>query len=94
LTELISIGARYGITLRPVTINAAALNTLPLPVILHLRSDHYVVFVERVGGRWLIADPARGGRMLRAAQVQLEATGAALIPAQRLEGDRPGDRHD
>ena len=69
---------------------------LPVPCILHLRSEHFVVIREKRGAFYDVFDSAAfGPRWLLAAEVTGEATGAVLVsdavPPQNNASLRPMD---
>lgn len=87
------MAADVGLRLEAVRVSATGLNTLALPAILHLRSSHFVVLVDRNMSFWTIADPGAGLRRLRPMVVASMASGAALMlhkmPVDPGKGDTP-----
>ena len=77
--DLAHIASALGIRLQPVRVNAAGLRSIPLPALLHLRTDHFVVLVDRSPSAWQVANPARGVQRLRPAVVESLAAGTALL---------------
>src|ERR1051325_6202377 len=76
--DLINIATRAGLR-----VHAAALSdftTLPVPSIIHLRSEHFVVVRERRGNFYNVLDTvAFGPRWLLASEVEQEATGCVIV---------------
>jgi len=77
--ELSRIGRDLGLDLQPVRVSAAGLSAIPLPAILHLRSDHFVVLIDRNASSWQVANPARGIERRPRAIVESLFSGTALV---------------
>lgn len=79
LDDLARIASDFGVRLDAVRVTTAGLDAIPLPAIVHLRSDHFVVIVDRAPLSWQIADPAKGVLRLQPAVVGFLASGTALV---------------
>lgn len=76
--DLLDLGGRVGLRLHAALLNGPT--NLPVPCILHLASEHFVVVRERVGGFYRVTDTvAFGTRWLTAAELAREATGCVLV---------------
>lgn len=79
LDELARIAADLGIRLDAVRVTTAGLESIPLPAIAHLRSDHFVVLVDRSPSGWQIADPGKGILRRPPEVVGFLASGTVLV---------------
>jgi hypothetical protein len=76
--ELVQIGARAGLQLRAVALND--FTNLPVPSVVHLRAEHFVLVREKRGAFYNVYDPvAFGPRWLVAEEVAREMSGCALV---------------
>jgi RHS repeat-associated protein len=66
-------------------VHLAPIGEIPVPSIVHLRSQHYSAIVGQQDGKYIVVDPGLGGRlMLTGAAIRDESTGYFLVsPAQR-----------
>ncbi len=79
-------GEEIGLEMRAIKSSADRLDELPLPAISHWDGNHWVV-IHAVDREWVrIADPARGSRRLRRAEVAERWSGYAALakPTERL----------
>jgi ABC-type bacteriocin/lantibiotic exporter with double-glycine peptidase domain len=82
LQDLSVIARQLGLQAAPWQLSAAALDTIELPVVLHLRSRrHFVVLVQRAP-TWLVADPAIGVIRTTRVDVLRAFSGSALLAVQ------------
>lgn len=67
-------------------VHLAPVGMIPVPSIVHLRSQHYSAIVGQKDGRHIVMDPGLGGQFLRTgAAIRDEASGYFLVsPSQRL----------
>ena len=76
--DLLTVAARAGLR-----VHAAAFtdtNNIPVPCVLHLRSEHFVFVRERRGAFYNVVDTvAYGPRWLTADEIVAEATGCVLV---------------
>jgi len=78
--ELVQIGSRAGLQVRAVSLNDFA--ELPVPCVVHLQSQHFVVIRERRGDFYQVLAPiALGRRWLLAAEIAEDASGCLLVSA-------------
>jgi hypothetical protein len=76
--DLVQIAAGAGLHMHAAFLNN--LTNLPVPCILHLRSEHFVVIREQRGGFYAIYDTAAPSeRWLTAEQVAQEASGCVIV---------------
>ncbi|HYV30030.1 MAG TPA: cysteine peptidase family C39 domain-containing protein, partial [Candidatus Binatia bacterium] len=76
--DLAQIGTRVGLRVRAGLLSDPA--KLPVPCIVHLRSEHFVVLREQRGAFYNVYDPvAFGPRWLTAGEIAREATGCVLV---------------
>lgn len=75
------IAAEWGVELESWRLPPSSLDSVALPAILHLRSNHYVVLLERRGSGWLVADPAMGQVRSARRNVRRAFSGVALLLA-------------
>jgi hypothetical protein len=76
--ELVQIGARAGLQLRAVALND--FTNLPVPSVIHLRSEHFVLVREKRGVFYNVYDPvAFGPRWLVAQEIAREMSSCALV---------------
>lgn len=87
LVALAALGRQAGAVLEMRHIDDA--EALPIPAIVHLRSNHYSAIVAREPGGFKLRDPALGGEVyLSAAALRDEMSGYVLMPA--AGGNAPG----
>ncbi len=76
--DLVNIGTRAGLRLRAAMLTDT--NNLPVPCIVHLQSEHFVMLSEQRGAFYKVYDTiVPGPRWLRAAEVMREASGCVLV---------------
>ncbi len=76
--DLVAIGTRQGLGIRAVTLTNPA--EFPVPAIVHLRSDHFVILREKRGDYYNVYDTvAHGPRWLIAEEIAREASGCAIV---------------
>ncbi len=79
LTALRDLATRAGVPLMMRYVAAATV--VPVPSIVHLRSQHFSAVVGRRGDGYVLRDPALGGEIvLSAAALEDEASGYLLVP--------------
>jgi RHS repeat-associated protein len=78
--ELVQIGSRAGLQVRAVSLND--FTELPVPCVVHLQSQHFVVVRERRGNFYQVLDPiALGRRWLLASEIAEDSSGCLLVSA-------------
>jgi RHS repeat-associated protein len=78
--ELVQIASQAGLRLQAAWLSLAT--ELPVPSIVHLSSEHFIVVRERRGGFYGVYDQAAlGPRWLTAAEVLREASGCVIVSA-------------
>jgi RHS repeat-associated protein len=84
LTDLQHLSRTAGMDLEMV--HLVAVGEIPVPSIVHLRSQHYSAIVGEKDGRYIVMDPGLGGQfLLTGAAIRDESTGYFLVSsAQRL----------
>jgi ABC-type bacteriocin/lantibiotic exporter with double-glycine peptidase domain len=90
LTDLQHLSRAAGMDLEMV--HLAPVGEIPVPSIVHLRSQHYSAIVGEQDGRYIVMDPGLGGQfLLTGAAIRDESTGYFLVsPQQRATiGARP-----
>ena len=86
MTELRDLAAKTGLQLS--IWRASAFDRLPIPSIIHLRSQHFSAVVEYRDGKYRLRDPGLGGDVwLSEAALRDEATGFVLAPEKPEGGD-------
>ncbi|MGO9959498.1 MAG: cyclic nucleotide-binding domain-containing protein, partial [Solirubrobacteraceae bacterium] len=86
LSGLIRGGDEVGLSMRAIKSSADRLDALPLPVILHWEGNHWLIAHRVDGDRVRVADPARGLRTVRRADVAENWSGytALATPTEAL----------
>jgi len=84
-----------GLEARALKASKDRLDELPLPAILHWESNHWIVLYAVEGDRVRVADPARGLRRLKRAELEQKWSGwcATFRPTPRLQ-EAPIERLD
>ena len=78
LSQLNALADRAGLRLVSRKVEHAA--EIPVPAVIHLRSDHYSTVIERRDGGYVLRDPALGGLMLLSdVALQDEMSGFILV---------------
>jgi ATP-binding cassette subfamily B protein len=87
LKNLGKIAERLGFHARPVRASLNSLIAQKNPWIAHWQGDHYVVVYKVADNKLLVADPARGKRLLTRQEFVAGWTGYALLldPTERLK---------
>lgn len=86
LTDLANLGAHAGVPLRMV--HRLPVASLPVPSIVHLRSQHYSAVVGRRDGGYQLRDPILGGEFwMSDAAMADEASGYLLTPQGSASAD-------
>lgn len=76
--DLLGIAGRVGLSVHAAVITDT--NNLPVPCILHLRSEHFLVLRQQRGAFYEVLDPvAYGPKWLTAADLLEEASGCVLV---------------
>lgn len=76
--DLVRIGAVAGLRMHAALLNG--LTDLPVPSIVHLSSEHFIVITEQRGNFYGIYDTAEPGpRWLTAQEIALEASGCIIV---------------
>jgi hypothetical protein len=76
--DLVALGTGQGLRVRAGLLSD--LSTLPVPCILHLRSEHFVIIAEQRGSLYEVIDPVvNGPKWLTPTEIAQEATGCAII---------------
>ena len=76
--DLVNIGTKAGLRVRAAVL--ADTNNLPVPCIVHLASEHFVMLSEQRGAFYKVYDTiVPGARWLTAAEIMREATGCVLV---------------
>jgi RHS repeat-associated protein len=76
--DLVRIGTKAGLHVHAGQLSD--FNILPVPCVVHLRSEHFVVVRERQGAFYRVLDPvAFGPKSLTATEIAQEATGCVLL---------------
>ncbi len=79
--DLVRLAAAADLPLRAVA-RTSARAVLPVPSIVHLRTDHFSMVVARDQGGYVLRDPVLGGKVwIRADVLEDEASGLVLAPA-------------
>ena len=82
LSDLQSVSRRAEMELEMV--HLAPIGEIPVPSIVHLRSQHYSAIVGEKDGRYIVRDPALGGEvLLTGAAIRDESTGYFLLSPQQ-----------
>lgn len=97
LVDLVEALESYDVASDPVRFDPEALVELPLPAILHVRGNHFVLVMRAAGDLFQVFDPAVGVHLLHRGVLAGVATGYALIlgederprPRARNSGQRP-----
>ena len=93
-SNLLKAARKYNLSAKGFKKEPAALNTLPLPSIIHWNFNHYVVFEGIRGGYAYINDPASGPRKIPVEEFSEYYTGVVLVfePAEDFtkQGAAPG----
>ncbi|OWQ91482.1 hypothetical protein CDN99_10040 [Roseateles aquatilis] len=94
LSQLMEIASAMGLCPRPARAELDDLGDLRLPCILHWKLDHFVVLRKVRRGRFLVADPAVGDRVLSRAEMSAGFTGVALelTPTSDFQVEPPAPR--
>ena len=88
LSELRDLGSRAGLHVQMR--HVASLAEVPVPSVVHLKSQHFSTVIERTGDGYVIRDPALGGiKTLSAAALQDEMSGYLLVPEHTAGVGRP-----
>ncbi len=78
VADLVNMGRKAGLRVRAVS--TADFTTLPVPCVVHLHSDHYVLIRDRRETFYEVYDPAASGpRWLAAEDIAREASGCLLV---------------
>ncbi|MGA1623570.1 MAG: ABC transporter transmembrane domain-containing protein, partial [Synechocystis sp.] len=87
LKNLARAAESIGYQTRPVRASLNHLLDQKNPWIAHWQGDHYIVVYRRKGDRLLVADPARGKRLMPSREFVAGWTGYALLldPTERLQ---------
>ncbi len=87
LKSLAKAAETLGYQARPVRASLNSLVNQKNPWIAHWQGDHYVVVYRLKGNKILVADPARGKRLLSRSDFLADWTGYALLldPTERLQ---------
>lgn len=76
--ELVRIGVKAGLHIHAAW--ASDFSELPIPSIIHLRSDHFVIIKARHGNLYDVFDSTTAGlRRLTAGEISKEATGCVIV---------------
>jgi hypothetical protein len=76
--ELLNVAARAGLRVHAAIFTDT--NNLPVPSIVHLRSEHFVLIRERRGAFYEVMDPvAYGPKWLLGSEIIDEATGCVVV---------------
>src|SRR5437016_2675653 len=76
--DLVNLGTRAGLRVRAAVPTDA--NNLPVPCIVHLRSEHFLMLSERRGAFYKVYDTlVPGPRWLTASEIGREASGCVLV---------------
>jgi YD repeat-containing protein len=76
--DLLTVAGRVGLRVHAALLGDT--NDLPVPCILHLRSEHFVFLRERRGSFYEVVDPVNyGPRWLLASEILEEATGCVIV---------------
>ena len=82
LTDLIKVAKSASMDLEMV--HLAPIGEIPVPSIVHLRSQHYSAIIGKKGDRYIIRDPGLGGRFeFTGAAIRDESTGYFLVSSQQ-----------
>ena len=77
--ELRNLAASAGLQLSVV--HAAPVGDIPVPSVVHFRSQHYAAIVAREGDTYVLRDPSLGGTLrLTGAALRDETSGYFLVP--------------
>ncbi|MGE4223712.1 MAG: cysteine peptidase family C39 domain-containing protein [Vicinamibacterales bacterium] len=88
LEALGDLARRTGLRVAARHVERAA--EIPVPSVVHLRSDHYTTLIERRDGSYVFRDPALGGMMVMGeAALDDEMSGFVLVPVSKGEVGRP-----
>ncbi|WP_342052851.1 MULTISPECIES: peptidase domain-containing ABC transporter [unclassified Cupriavidus] len=79
LADLADALAAHGVAADPVCFPGDALRELPLPAILHVGGNHFVLAMRGGGHRMQVFDPAVGMHVMHASELASVATGYALV---------------
>ncbi len=87
LKNLMQVAQDLRLIARPLRLEISEFEQLRLPAILHWRMNHFVVLVSSKRGKAVVHDPARGRRMVRAAELDRAFSGVAveLTPARNFD---------
>ncbi|MGO9883097.1 MAG: peptidase domain-containing ABC transporter [Solirubrobacteraceae bacterium] len=95
LRGIVRAAEKVGLEARALKASKDRLDELPLPAILHWESNHWIVLYAVEGDRVRVADPARGLRRLKRAEVDEKWSGwcATFRPTPQLQ-EAPIERLD
>lgn len=78
LRDMVDLGKRFDLALRPVSLQLNDLADINVPCILHWDLNHYVVFANRTHRSFIIFDPGRGRLKVSWDEMSRHFTGIAL----------------
>ena len=89
LAHNLDVATRLGLTMQLASRKPGA--PMVVPALVHLKAGHFAAVVQAEDGRYLVKDPTFDGeRWISARALDVEASGAMLVPAGRLpEGFLP-----
>jgi len=94
LADLVDVLAEHGVEADPVNFDREALGELPLPAVLHVGGNHYVLVMRSAGQLFHVFDPAVGARLIHGGVLGGVASGYAVMLADsvtpRIDGARAG----
>lgn len=76
--DILEAGKNYGLETKGLRVDMDYLNNANAPLILHWGFAHYVVFCGKIGGFYVINDPAQGKCFLSRKEVARQFTGICL----------------
>lgn len=79
LADIADALAQHGIAADPVCFPRDALRELPLPAIVHVGGNHFVLAMRGGGNRMQVFDPAVGMHVMHATELASVASGYALV---------------
>src|SRR5262245_9062265 len=84
LHDLAGMLADHGVETDPVRFGKDALRDLPLPAIVHVGGNHFVLVMRASGDMYHVFDPGMGAHLMRGQVLSDVASGYAVILAESV----------
>jgi ABC-type bacteriocin/lantibiotic exporter with double-glycine peptidase domain len=79
LRTLASVAERYGLESQILRVAPSDVEALPLPIVAHWRSSHFVVIERYSSSKVTVVDPATGRRSISLAEFAADFSGTVLV---------------